>query len=109
MVFCRDEPIQTLTEVLSVIDPSFTVSFTRNNLRRATSVTTTITSLTQSVTLNQVFQVGSNRTELRANIGSTADSKNVYTYDKLYRLTDVVQTVQPGGIAVISKHITNSK
>jgi hypothetical protein len=57
------------------------------------------------VTLNQAFDAVSNRTELRATIGSTPDFKNTYTYDKLKRLTDIVQTGQAGGNAVVAKHI----
>ena len=43
------------------------------------------------------FDAVGNRTELRASIGTTLDFKNNYTYDKLRRLTDVVQAGQSGG------------
>jgi hypothetical protein len=45
-------------------------------LGRATTVATTIATLSQSVSLNQVFDAASNRTELRATVGATADFKN---------------------------------
>ena len=108
-------PARTITtnynassEVTSVVDPNSTVSFTRDNMGRATTIATTIATLSQSVSLNQVFDAASNRTELRATVGSTPDFKNNYTYDKLRRLTDVVQTGQAGGNPVVSKHIAQS-
>ena len=75
---------------------------------RATTIATTIATLSQSVSLNQVFDAASNRTELRATVGATPDFKNNYTYDKLRRLTNVVQTGQAGGNPVVSKHIAQS-
>jgi RHS repeat-associated protein len=37
--------------------------------------------------------------------GTGNDFKNTYTYDKLRRLTDVTQTSQPGGSAVLPKRV----
>lgn len=45
-----------------------------------------VAGLTPSVTFNQTFDAMSNRTELRASIGSTADFRNSYTYDTLHGL-----------------------
>jgi len=56
--------------------------------------------------MNQSFDVMSNRTELKATIGSTLDFKNTYQYDTLQRLTDIVQQGQSGGNAVTAKHLT---
>ncbi len=49
----------------------------------ATALTQSVAGLTPSVTFNQAFDTMSNRTELRATIGSTADFRNSYTYDAL--------------------------
>ena len=99
---------QDIDNVLSVVELSSTNCYERDGLGRATTVATTIATLSQSVSLNQVFDAASNRTELRATVGSTPDFKNNYTYDKLRRLTDVVQTGQAGGNPVVSKHIAQS-
>lgn len=108
-------PVRTITtnynasnEIMSVVDPNSTVSFARDNMGRATTVATTIATLSKNVSLNQVFDAANNRTELRATVGSTPDFKNNYTYDKIRRLTDVVQTSQAGGNPVVSKHITQA-
>jgi hypothetical protein len=61
----------------------------------------------QSVT-PRTFCIGllvGNRTELRAVHGTTNDFKNTYTYDKLRRMTEVTQTSQPGGNAVLPKRV----
>ncbi len=92
------------SEVVSVIDPASTNTFTRDNLGRATTVATTLAS-GNSASLAQSFDSAGNRTELRSTLGTTADFKNTYTYDKLRRLTDVVQTSQTGGFAVTPKHV----
>ncbi len=55
--------------------------------------------------LGQVFDAASNRTELSATIGSTADFKNTYSYDSVNRLIDIVQQSQSGGNAVTAKHV----
>ena len=99
---------QDIDNVLSVVELSSTNSLERDGLGRATTVATTIRRLSSSVSLNQTFNAASNRTELRATVGSTPDFKNNYTYDKLRRLTDVVQTGQAGGNSVVSKHIVQS-
>lgn len=51
-----------------------------------------------------IFSVG-NRTELRAVHGTGNDFKNTYTYDKLRRLTEVTQTSQASGNAVLPKRV----
>ena len=93
-------------ELSSISDPSATMSYTRDNLGRATAIANTINGLTPTVTLNQAFDAASNRTELKATSGSANDFKNTYQYDALQRLTDIVQASQSGGNAVTSKHVT---
>jgi YD repeat-containing protein len=56
-------------------------------------------------TFQQGFDSVGNRTELRGVHGTSNDFRNTYTYDKLRRLTDVTQTSQPGGSAVLPKRV----
>jgi RHS repeat-associated protein len=90
----------------SLSDPSATIAFTRDNLGRATTIGNTINGLTPTITLNQAFDSASNRTELKATVGSSNDFKNNYQYDALQRITDIVQQSQSGGNAVTAKHVT---
>jgi RHS repeat-associated protein len=95
-------------QITSVSDPSSTINFTLDNLGRATTVAQSVNGLTPTVSLNQAFDAMNNRTELKATIASTLDFKNTYQFDKLQRLTDIVQQGQSGGNAVTAKHITQS-
>jgi RHS repeat-associated protein len=92
-------------EVTQVSDEDATMVYVRDVLGRATQITNTIAGLTPSVVLNQTFDLNSNRTEMKATIGGTADFKNTYQFDKLNRLSNIVQQSQAGGNAVTSKHI----
>ena len=56
-------------------------------------------------TFQQGFDSVGNRTELRGVHGTSNDFRNTYTYDKLRRLTEVTQTSQPGGSAVLPKRV----
>ena len=82
------------------------MSYTRDNLGRATTIANTVNGLTPTVTFNQSFDSASNRTELKATSGSANDFKNTYQFDALQRLTDIVQESQSGGNSVTSKHVT---
>jgi len=92
------------SQVTSVSDPSSTINFTLDNLGRATTIAQSVNGLTPTVSLAQAFDAMNNRTELKATITSTLDFKNTYQYDKLQRLTDIVQQGQSGGNAVLAKH-----
>ena len=94
------------SQVTSVSDPSSTINFTLDNLGRATTIAQSVNGLTPTVTLNQSFDAMTNRTELKAAIGSTLDFKNTFQYDQLQRLTDIVQQGQSGGHTVLAKHVT---
>jgi RHS repeat-associated protein len=94
------------SQVTSVSDPSSTINFTLDNLGRATTIAQSVNGLTPTVSLAQAFDAMNNRTELKATITSTLDFKNTYQYDKLQRLTDIVQQGQSGGNAVLAKHVT---
>jgi len=93
-------------ELISLSDPSSTITYTRDNLGRATAIANTVNGLTPTVTFNQSFDSVSNRTELKATSGSANDFKNTYQFDALQRLIDIVQQSQSGGNAVTSKHVT---
>ncbi len=93
-------------ELTSLSDPSSTITYTRDNLARATTIANTVNGLTPTVTFNQTFDSASNRTELKATSGSANDFRNTYQYDALQRLTDIVQESQSGGKAVTAKHVT---
>ncbi|MFN9912381.1 MAG: hypothetical protein ACK53L_07345, partial [Pirellulaceae bacterium] len=100
-------------EVLSVNDPSSNVSFVRDNLGRATTVSSTVNVSVSSTIVNNVgfsmgqsFDIVGNRTELRVRGYGTVDFRNIYSYDKLNRLTEVIQTNQVGGNQVLPKRVT---
>jgi RHS repeat-associated protein len=94
----------TASEVLSVNDPTSNLSFVRDNLGRATTVASTV--FGSSFSMGQSFDVVGNRTELRASGSGTLDFRNIYSYDKLNRLTEVIQTNQTGGNSVLPKRVT---
>ncbi|MCY3006183.1 MAG: hypothetical protein NTV29_09405 [Planctomycetota bacterium] len=91
-------------ELLSVNDPSSDVSFVRDNLGRATTVSSTVNGV--GFSMGQSFDIVGNRTELRASGSGTPDFRNIYRYDKLNRLTEVIQTNQVGGNQVLPKRVT---
>ena len=93
------------SQVTQVTDPSATIDYTLDNLSRATSLVNTINGLTPTVTFDQTFSAGSDRTQLKAKISSTNDFKTDYTYDTLGRMTDIVQQSNSGN-TVASKHVT---
>jgi RHS repeat-associated protein len=90
-------------QLTSISDPSATINFTLDNLGRATSIANTIAGLTPTVTLAQNFNAAGNRTELKATIGSTLDFRNMYQFDTLGRVTEMIQQSQAGGNAVTAK------
>jgi RHS repeat-associated protein len=96
----------TASEVISVTDSSSSISYVRDNLGRATTLTNTFAAPWVNTSLTQVFDIMGNRTELRASIGSRLDFKNTYAYDKLNRLTEIIQTSQTGGSAVAAKRVS---
>ena len=56
--------------------------------------------------MGQSFDVVGNRTELRASGSGTLDFRNIYSYDKLNRLLEVVQANQVGGNQVPPKRVS---
>jgi YD repeat-containing protein len=56
--------------------------------------------------MGQSFNIVGNRTELRASGSGTPDFRNIYRYDKLNRLTEVIQTNQVGGNQVLPKRVS---
>ncbi|MFN7893902.1 MAG: hypothetical protein ACK5OC_26690, partial [Pirellula sp.] len=101
-----DSAYNAESELTSVTDPSATINFTRDNLGRATTVQNILGSFAAThFTFHQGFDSVGNRTELRAVHGTGNDFKNTYTFDKLRRLTEVTQSSQPGGNAVLPKRV----
>jgi RHS repeat-associated protein len=93
------------SQVTQVSDSSATIDYTLDNLGRATSIVNTIAGLTPTVTFDQVFSTGSDRTQLKAKISSTNDFKTDFTFDTMGRMTDIVQQSNSGN-TVASKHVT---
>lgn len=93
------------TQVTQVSDSSATIDYTLDNLGRATSIVNTIAGLTPTVTFDQVFSTGSDRTQLKAKISNTNDFKTDFTFDTMGRMTDMVQQSNSGN-TVASKHVT---
>ena len=86
-------------------DPSATIDYTLDNLGRVTSIVNTIAGLTPTVTFDQTFSTGSDRTQLKAKISTTNDFKTDFTFDTLGRMTDMIQQSNSGN-TVASKHVT---
>ena len=93
------------SQVTQVSEPSATIDYTLDNLGRTTTIVNTIAGLTPTVTFDQIFSTGSDRTQLRAKISTTNDFKTDFTFDTLGRMTDIVQQGNSGN-AVASKHVT---
>jgi RHS repeat-associated protein len=93
------------SQVTQVTDPSATIDYTLDNLSRATSIVNTINGLTPTVTFDQVFNAGSDRTQVKAKIATTNDFKTDFVYDTLGRMTDIKQQANSGN-AVRNKHVT---
>jgi len=104
-----DRTISTIYNAASQLtqasDPSATIDYTLDNLGRATSIINTIAGLTPTVTFDQTFSTGSDRTQLKAKISTTNDFKTDFTFDTLGRMTDILQQSNSGN-AVASKHVT---
>ncbi len=75
-------------------------SYTYDKMGRTTGLSQTIVGLTPTVTFGQQFDANSNRKQLTATIGGTADFVNNFNYDALNRLTDLTQQSQTGGNTV---------
>jgi len=91
-----------LTEVS---DPDATYDYTYDNLNRQIGVTQSIAGLTPSIHLDRLLDGNGRATSLSAAIGSAADYRNTYTYDKQGRLVTLTQASQTGGQAVASKRV----
>ena len=93
-----------LGRLTGVSDPSATYQYTLDDLGRVVTQTVSCVGLlVPSVTLSQTFDDDSNRTQLAATVGTTADFVTDYTYDALDRVTYIVQQDQTGGNAVSDK------
>jgi hypothetical protein len=60
---------------------------------------------TSLFTFDQSFSTASDRTQLKAKIGTTNDFKTDFTFDTLGRVTDIIQQCNSGN-AVANKHVT---
>ncbi len=91
------------SQMTSAGDSAATYAYSYDNLGRVTSTTQTIAGLTPTITYAQTFNAASDRTQLSATIGSTADFLNSFSYDNLHRLTSLNQQSQSGGNTVATK------
>jgi hypothetical protein len=96
------------SQITSVSDPSSTINFTLDNLGRATTIAQSVNGLTPTVTLEPSFRCDEQSHGAQGHDCFDLDFKNTYQYDKLQRLTDIVQQGQSGGNTVTAKHITQS-
>ena len=68
------------------------------------TTTTSIGGLSDDILLTQGFNDNSQRTSLKADIGETHDFENLYSYNPLNQLSQVVQQSQWSGNVVADKH-----
>jgi len=79
--------------------------YTYDALGRVTQATHAIGGMTASVVVDQAYDAGGNRTQLKAKLGAANDFANNYTFDALNRVTQITQQSQTGGNAVAAKRI----
>jgi len=90
-------------DLATASDPAASYTYTYDSLGRVTNESQTIDGLTPTIQYQSTYDVASRRTQLQAQLGSTADFKNVYTYDNLNRLTVLEQQGTSGGNTVAQK------
>ncbi len=94
-------PLRTITSSYNADN------YVRDNLGRATTIQNILgTFAGQQFTFHQSFNAVDQRTELRAVHGNKNDFRNTYAYDNLRRLTQIVQTGQPGSAPVVDKRVS---
>jgi RHS repeat-associated protein len=79
--------------------------FVYDALGRVTQATHALGGMTSSVVVDQAFDAGGNRTQLKAKVGAANDFANNYAFDALNRVTQITQQSQTGGNAVAAKRI----
>jgi RHS repeat-associated protein len=79
--------------------------FDYDNLGRATGIIADLAGVTPDVTFTQAFDAVGNRTKLSAEIGTTDDFVNNYTFDALDRITRITQVDVAGGNTVADKRV----
>jgi RHS repeat-associated protein len=85
--------------------PAASYGFVYDALGRVTQATHAIGGLTSSVVVDQAFDAGGNRTQLKAKVGAANDFVNNYAFDALNRVTQITQQSQTGGNPVAAKRI----
>ncbi|MBC8351077.1 MAG: hypothetical protein H8E66_03770 [Planctomycetes bacterium] len=93
------------SQLTDVSDPDSTYAYTYDDLGRLLTVDNYDTSGVPNVILTSAYDANSNRTSLSAEIDSTDDFLNSYTYDALNRLTRLDQDEQTGGNTVVEKRV----
>jgi len=89
----------------TAVDPDADYAFVYDNLGRATSITADYAGFTSNIVMAQSFDANSNRTQLAATIGSTADFVNDYLYDNLARNTRIERHGVTGGNSVAETRV----
>jgi RHS repeat-associated protein len=90
-------------QLLTASDPDSSYEYAYDNLGRVTQID--IDNGGPIVVLTQTFDAAGNRTSLAAEVDSTDDFLNTYTYDHLHRMTRVTQEGQSGGNTVAEKRV----
>lgn len=93
------------SQLTDASDPDSTYEYTYDNLGRMLTVDNDGTSGVPDVVLTSAYDANGNRTSLSAEIDTTDDFLNTYTYDALNRLTRVDQEGQTGGNTVNEKRV----
>ncbi len=90
----------------SGVAPSNTVAFGYDNLGNVVTDTFTGNGYSAPVTITNTYDANNNRLSSSLAFGATADYTNLYTYDSIDRLTDVIQSGLSGGDAVALKGVS---
>jgi len=92
-------------QLTSASDPDSAYAYTYDNLGRVLTVDNDDTPGAPHVTLTNTYDANSNRTSLSAEIDSTDDFQNTYSYDNLNRLLSVGQVQPASGNSVAEKRV----
>ncbi|MDA1051866.1 MAG: FG-GAP-like repeat-containing protein [Planctomycetota bacterium] len=100
-----DYTFDVASQLLTAVDDAASYAYQYDALGRSTSTTHRIAGLSPAITTTRSFDIADNRTQLAVQIGASDDFVNDYSYDDLYRLTQLAQHGTATGNAVAPKRI----
>ena len=93
------------SQLLTASDDDSAFAFVYDGLGRTTEISADYVGLTPEIVMAQAFDANSNRTQLAATLGVSADFVNDFSFDNLSRLARIEQHGATGGNSVAEKRI----